>query len=151
MSNSLWPHGLYSPWNSLGQNSEVGCLSLLQGDLSSQPRDQTQVSCIAGIFFTSWATREIAVNIEIRCWFYAVFSTTKHFTTYMLQSMGLWRGDWTTWIYQIYQTYQCVMKKSVFITHRVGQISNAKTIHSDSFGQKPWTLIDVQCLWGQLG
>ena len=25
---------------------------------SSQPRDWTQVSCIAGIFFTSWATRE---------------------------------------------------------------------------------------------
>ena len=25
---------------------------------SSQPRDQTQVACIAGGFFTSWATRE---------------------------------------------------------------------------------------------
>ena len=25
---------------------------------SSQPRDQTQVSCIAAGFFTSWATRE---------------------------------------------------------------------------------------------
>ena len=25
---------------------------------SSQPRDQTQVSCIAGVFFTKWATRE---------------------------------------------------------------------------------------------
>ena len=26
---------------------------------SSQPRDRTQVSCIAGRFFTSWATREV--------------------------------------------------------------------------------------------
>ena len=25
---------------------------------STQPRNQTQVSCIAGGFFTSWATRE---------------------------------------------------------------------------------------------
>ena len=25
---------------------------------SSQPRDQTHISCIAGIFFTIWATRE---------------------------------------------------------------------------------------------
>ena len=25
---------------------------------SSQPRDPTQISCIAGGFFTSWATRE---------------------------------------------------------------------------------------------
>ena len=31
MSDSLWPHGLYSPWNSPGQNSGVGSLSVLQG------------------------------------------------------------------------------------------------------------------------
>ena len=31
VSNSLRPHGLYSPWNSLGQNTGVGSLSLLQG------------------------------------------------------------------------------------------------------------------------
>ena len=31
MSYSLWPHGLYSPWNSLCQNTGVGSLSLLQG------------------------------------------------------------------------------------------------------------------------
>ena len=30
-SNSLRPHGLYSPWNSPGQNTGVGSLSLLQG------------------------------------------------------------------------------------------------------------------------
>ena len=37
MSNSLQPHGPYSPWNSPVQNTGVGSLSLLQG--SSQPRD----------------------------------------------------------------------------------------------------------------
>ena len=31
MSHSLQPHGLYSPWNSPGQNIGVGGLSLLQG------------------------------------------------------------------------------------------------------------------------
>ena len=31
MSNSLQPHGLYSPWNSPGQILGVGSLSLLQG------------------------------------------------------------------------------------------------------------------------
>ena len=30
MSDSLWPHGLISPWNSPGQNTGVGSLSLLQ-------------------------------------------------------------------------------------------------------------------------
>ena len=95
MSDSLWPNGLYSPWNSPGQNTGLGSLSLLQGIFptqglnsglpccrwtlyqlshkesprilewvaypfsrrSSQPRNRTGVSCIAG-FFTNWALRE---------------------------------------------------------------------------------------------
>ena len=95
-SDSLWPQGLYSPWNSPGQNTGVGSCSLLQGifltqgsnsglphcrqilyqlshkgrprileciaysvsSQSSRPRKGTGVSCIAGGFFTSWATRE---------------------------------------------------------------------------------------------
>ena len=36
MSDSLWPCGLYSPWNSPGQNTGVGSLSLLQGILPIQ-------------------------------------------------------------------------------------------------------------------
>ena len=96
VSDSLRLHGLYSPWNSPGQNTAVGSLSLLQGIFptqglnpgllhcrqilyhlsrkgsprilewvaypfsceSSQPRNRTRVSCIAGEFFTNWAIRE---------------------------------------------------------------------------------------------
>ena len=36
MSDFLWPHGLYSPWTSLGQNTGVGSLSLLQGIFPTQ-------------------------------------------------------------------------------------------------------------------
>ena len=36
VSNSLRPHGLYSPWNSPGHNTGVGSLSLLQGIFSTQ-------------------------------------------------------------------------------------------------------------------
>ena len=36
MSNSLWPHGLYSLWNSPDQNIGVGSLSLLQGIFPTQ-------------------------------------------------------------------------------------------------------------------
>ena len=32
----VWPHGLYSPWNSPGQNTGLGGLSLLQGIFSTQ-------------------------------------------------------------------------------------------------------------------
>ena len=96
VSNSLWPHGLYSPWNSPSQHTGVGSCSFLLGIFptqglnpglpfcrqivyqmshwgsprilewvaylfssgSSQPRNQTGVSCIAGGFFTNWAIRE---------------------------------------------------------------------------------------------
>ena len=43
-SDSLRPHGLYSPWKSPGQNTGVGSLSLLQGDLPNpgiEPRSPT--------------------------------------------------------------------------------------------------------------
>ena len=33
VSNSLWPHGLNSSWNSPGQNTGVGSLSVSPGDL----------------------------------------------------------------------------------------------------------------------
>ena len=36
VSNSLQPHGLYSLWNSPGQNTGVGSLSLLQGIFPTQ-------------------------------------------------------------------------------------------------------------------
>ena len=50
------PPGCSVHWDSPGKNTGVGCHALLQG--ISQPRDRTQVSCIAGKFFTIWATRE---------------------------------------------------------------------------------------------
>ena len=50
---TLQSHGLYSPWNSPGQDTGVGSLSLLQGIFP------TQVSCTAGEFFTVWAIREV--------------------------------------------------------------------------------------------
>ena len=100
MSNSLWTHGLYSSCNSPGQNTGVGSHSLLQGifptqgsnsDLlhcgggspwilewgaypfpsgSSQPRNQTGVSCTVGGFFTNWATKEAqSMGSPLTTWF----------------------------------------------------------------------------------
>ena len=56
MFDSLQPNGLHSPWNSPGQNTGVGSRSLLLGIFPTQ--GSTRVSCTAGGFFTSWATRE---------------------------------------------------------------------------------------------
>ena len=104
ISNSFWPHGLHSPWNSPGQNTGVSSLSLLQGifltqgsnpglphcrwilyqlshkgsprilewvaypfsSRSSRPRNRTGVSCIAGRFFTNWATRKAHKLIKVK-------------------------------------------------------------------------------------
>ena len=45
MSDSLWPHELYSPWNSLGQNTGVGGLSLLQGIFPTQGSNAGHPHC----------------------------------------------------------------------------------------------------------
>ena len=44
-SGSLWPHGLYSPWNSPGQNTGVGSLSLLQGVFPTQGLNPGLLHC----------------------------------------------------------------------------------------------------------
>ena len=100
VSDSLWPHGLYSWWTSPGQNTAVARLSVCQRIFStqgwnlalphcrhilyqlshkgrprilewvtypfscgfSQPRNPTDVSCIAGGFFTNWSIREALRN-----------------------------------------------------------------------------------------
>ena len=45
MFNSLRPHELYSPWNSPGQNTGVGSLSLLQGIFPTQESNQGLLHC----------------------------------------------------------------------------------------------------------
>ena len=61
-SDSLWPNGLYNPWNytihGILQARILEWVAFPFSRGSSQPSDRTQVSHIAGRFFTSWATRE---------------------------------------------------------------------------------------------
>ena len=45
VSNSLRPQGLYRPWNSPGQNTGVGCLSLLQGIFPTQGLNPGLLHC----------------------------------------------------------------------------------------------------------
>ena len=61
VSDSLWSHGpqptkLFCPWDSLRKHTGVGCHAFLQGIFLTQGLNQ--VSCIAVILFTNWATRE---------------------------------------------------------------------------------------------
>ena len=45
VSDCLWPHGLYSPWNSPGQNIGVGSLSLPQGIFPTQESNPGLLHC----------------------------------------------------------------------------------------------------------
>ena len=45
MSDSLQPHGLYSLWNSPGQNTGVGSCFLLQGIFLTQELNQGLLHC----------------------------------------------------------------------------------------------------------
>ena len=78
MSNSLWPHGLHSPWSSPGQNTRVGSHSLLQGIFPTQGSNPGLLH--ATRFFTSWATRETPYTC-VNIW-YLFFLFLTYFTLY---------------------------------------------------------------------
>ena len=77
MSDSLWPHGIYSPWNSPGQNTGVGSLSLLQEIFPTQGSNPGLSHCRR--IFTSWTIRE-AMNTGVHLF------KLKFFSRYMARS-----------------------------------------------------------------
>ena len=54
MSYPLQPHGLYNPWNSPGQNTGVGSLSLLQQIFPTQESNQGLPHCKQFLFQLSF-------------------------------------------------------------------------------------------------
>ena len=68
MSDFLQPHRLYPPGSSVYgmlQASIMEWVAMLSSRGSSQPRDRTWVSCIAGGFFTIWAMREALSRLTL--------------------------------------------------------------------------------------
>ena len=82
VSNSLQPHGLYSPWNSLGKNTRANNLLLLQGIFPTQ--ESNQVSCITGRFFTSCPIREALLLWKACC--------------YLSASTSVWTSESIDWV-----------------------------------------------------
>ena len=64
VSDSLWPHGLYIPWNSLGQNTQVGSLSLLQGIFPTQESNGGLLYCRRFLYQEIPSSREVWYNLK---------------------------------------------------------------------------------------
>ena len=72
MSDSLRPHGLYNPWNSPGQNTGVGSLSLLQGIFLTQELNQGLLHCRQILYQLSYQGSLIDPLLSIKfcqCWY----------------------------------------------------------------------------------
>ena len=79
VSDYLWPHGLYSPWNSLGQNTGVDSLSLLQGIFPTQGLN-------AGLLLCRWIFYQLSHKVSSRI---------LEWVTYPFSSGYSWPRNWT--------------------------------------------------------
>ena len=76
---------------------------------SSQPRDQTQVSCIAGRFFTIWAIREAKIHPKhLPACLYTVFVQAAITNYHRLGSLYLHNGLCITYSWKWQRTEQTV-------------------------------------------
>ena len=66
MSDSLQLHGLYSPWNSPGQNTGVGGLSLLQWIFPTQESNQGLLHCRRILYQLSYQGSPVAA-LDMSC------------------------------------------------------------------------------------
>ena len=79
VSDSLRPHGLYSPWNSPGQNTRVGSLTLLQGTFPTQGSNTCLPHCRPILYQLSHKG-----SPKILVW-----------VAYPFSSRSSWPRDWT--------------------------------------------------------
>ena len=70
MSDSLGPHGLYSPWNSPGQSTGVGSLSLLQGIFPNEESNPGPPHCRQILYQLSLQRSPINQYIYITIYIY---------------------------------------------------------------------------------
>ena len=61
VSSFLQPHGLYSPWNSPGQNTEVGSHSLLQGIFTTQGLNPGLLHCRQFLYQLSYQLKQACI------------------------------------------------------------------------------------------
>ena len=86
VSYSLWPCGLYSPWNSPGQNTGVGSLSLLQGIIPTQGLNWDLPHCRQSLYQLSHqgVVSKVYANFKFLCFYLEIIAAY----------MSLWLIGW---------------------------------------------------------
>ena len=96
LSDSLQPHGLYRPWNSPGQNTGVGSLSLLQGIFPTQESNPGLPPCRQRLYHLSRQGSPIITHVP-------------HCYKMLLEGTG-GRGN------KRFHSEECVPKSNLFIS-----------------------------------
>ena len=124
VSNSLWPHGLYSPWNSPGQDIGVGSLSLLQRIVPTQGSNP-------GLPHYRWILYQLSHkgNPRIPEWI-----------TYPFSSGSSWPRNWTG--------ISCFA--GGFFTNWASKEAHGRGRRVIGIGRKPWRLRASQQQQNQL-
>ena len=114
VSDSLWPHGLYSSWNPPGQNTEVGSLSFLQGIFPTQGSNPSLPHCrqilyqlnhkgsprilkwVASLFSSgsSWPRNQIGVSCIAGGFFTSWETREAHHISITTQKARAWGSFW---------------------------------------------------------
>ena len=75
---TLWSLGLYSSWNSLGQHTEVGSLSLLQGIFPNQGLNP-------GLLHCRWILYQLSYKGNPKCWSEVNLTLGNFYSSYQSQ------------------------------------------------------------------
>ena len=73
---TLWPHGLYSPWNSPGQDTGVGSCSLLQWIFLIQEPNQGLLYCRRILYQLSYQGSPKLLQMRLKLTTWALLTST---------------------------------------------------------------------------
>ena len=143
MSNSLWLHGPYSPWNSPGENTGVGSCSLLQGIFPTQGLNPGLLHCGKILFHPSHQGIPSDALLKLLLWIvnmYWVFIT-------IYQELDVCYSH--SFIEQIFTERQIFM---VWWSDQYRLVNRRESQSGEKTEQLKWVLlVHLICRWGKQG
>ena len=106
-NSSLWPHGLYSPWNSPGQNTGVGSLSLLQRIFPTQGTNPGLPHC-------RWILYQPRQHIKKHRHYFANKGPSSQSYSFSSSHVWIWELDYKeSWVPENWCFWTVVLEKTL--------------------------------------